>query len=158
MTAHESPWSPWKGFKSLSHSNWSQLKTSVWSVTIIKSAEELKKNKTFRFGDNYETWPQICPIFSWRPGSRIFLLRLPVLEFTSPAQFFFSPKLSRYLANPSHCQDLNAAFSVCHIFGIRHSASFPWARQTRREREEKGERSWRGDKETHSMDYTGTYT
>lgn len=42
-----------------------------------------------------------------------------------PRLVFFSPKLSRYLANPSHCQDLNAAFSVCHIFGILHSASFP---------------------------------
>lgn len=61
-----------------------------------------------------------------------------------------------YLANPSHCQDLNAAFSVCHIFSIQHSASFPWARQTRKEWE-RG-RNWRGDKETHSMDYTRTYT
>lgn len=55
-----------------------------------------------------------------------------------PGLFFFPSCPVRYLVNPSHCQDLNAAFSVCHIFSIRHSASFPWARQTRREREVKG--------------------
>lgn len=69
------------------------------------------------------------------------------------AGLFFPSCPPCYLANPSHCQDLNAAFSVCHIFSIQHHFPEP-VRQG--EREGRGE--WNGDKETHSVDYTLTYT
>lgn len=79
---------------------------------------------------------KFVPFFQ-APKKQDFLLRLPVLEFTSPACFFPSCP-GRYLVNPSHCQDLNAAFSVCHIFSIQHH--FPELA----DKKEEGGKRWGG--------------
>lgn len=57
--------------------------------------------------------------FSRSPKNPNLIPPPPCPRVHLPGLFFPSCPI-RYLANPRHCQDLNAAFSACHIFSIQH--------------------------------------
>lgn len=94
--------------------------------------------------------------FSRSPKNPNLIPPPPCPRVHLPGLFFPSCPI-RYLANPRHCQDLNAAFSACHIFSIQHFSIIsrsPTDKERERERQRERGRNWRRDKETHSMDYT----
>ena len=77
-----------------------------------------KKKTGGSFEDSYETWGWNLSHFfnAWK----IQNLSPPLCPQIHLAALFFPSCPPCYRANPCHCQDLNAAFSVYHIFGIQH--------------------------------------